>query len=100
MILFKIADSCLYIAKEKGKDRYIIYVKEIHGDLIDDNTKNSKTYLTGDFMKSFDKAAMMVDMLKKLDNSGLDDLRLVIEEFLDRMNIHGMLICNERNKKI
>lgn len=97
--LFKIADSCLYIAKEKGKDRYIIYVKEIHGDLIDDNTKNSKTYLTGDFMKSFDKAAMMVDMLKKLDNSGLDDLRLVIEEFLDRMNIHGMLICNERNKK-
>ncbi len=30
--LFKIADRALYLAKQKGKDRYIIYKPEIHGD--------------------------------------------------------------------
>jgi hypothetical protein len=30
--LFKIADRALYLAKQKGKNRYIIYKPEIHGD--------------------------------------------------------------------
>lgn len=29
--LFNCADKCLYIAKEKGKNRYIIYQEELHG---------------------------------------------------------------------
>lgn len=32
--LFKIADKVLYLAKEKGKDRYIIYHNDLHGDYI------------------------------------------------------------------
>jgi diguanylate cyclase (GGDEF)-like protein len=37
--LFKIADRSLYLAKQKGKNRYIIYKPEIHGDFLspDDN---------------------------------------------------------------
>ncbi len=31
--LLKLADKCLYIAKEKGRNRFIIYKKEIHGTL-------------------------------------------------------------------
>ncbi len=31
--LLKLADKCLYIAKEKGRNRFIIYKKEIHGGL-------------------------------------------------------------------
>ena len=30
--LFKLADKCLYLAKAKGKNRYIIYVEEKHKD--------------------------------------------------------------------
>jgi len=33
--LFTIADHCLYLAKEKGRNRYIIYVQEKHGSLED-----------------------------------------------------------------
>lgn len=33
--LFNIADKCLYIAKEKGKNRYIIFDKEIHGKYVE-----------------------------------------------------------------
>ena len=32
--LFKIADAALYIAKEKGKDRYIIYDYDKHGNIL------------------------------------------------------------------
>lgn len=32
--LFKIADKMLYSAKKKGKNRYIIYTPEIHGDIL------------------------------------------------------------------
>ena len=32
--LFKIADKVLYLAKEKGKDRYIIYHEDIHKDYV------------------------------------------------------------------
>ncbi|MBR4277505.1 MAG: GGDEF domain-containing protein, partial [Lachnospiraceae bacterium] len=31
--LLALADKCLYIAKEKGKDRYIIYRPEMHSDI-------------------------------------------------------------------
>lgn len=30
--LFKIADKCLYLAKAKGKNRFILYQKELHKD--------------------------------------------------------------------
>jgi len=36
--LFAIADKMLYRAKEKGKNRYIIYEPEIHGDVLHKNT--------------------------------------------------------------
>ena len=49
--LFKIADSCLYIAKEKGKDRYIIYDRNKHGDIISDNLNSHKMAVGNDFMK-------------------------------------------------
>ena len=34
--LFNKADKCLYIAKNKGKNRYIIYDAQKHGDFLDD----------------------------------------------------------------
>lgn len=32
--LFRIADKMLYMAKERGKNRYLIYTPEIHGDVL------------------------------------------------------------------
>ena len=39
--LFKKADHCLYIAKEKGKNRFIIYDPAKHGEVDGDDTKLS-----------------------------------------------------------
>lgn len=40
--LFKIADFALYLAKEKGRDRYIIFTPERHNDLYEAYVSNSK----------------------------------------------------------
>lgn len=39
--LFSLADKCLYIAKQKGKSRYIIYSEQLHGFLSHDATDMS-----------------------------------------------------------
>ncbi|MDD6570968.1 MAG: GGDEF domain-containing protein [Thermoflexaceae bacterium] len=53
--LFKKADKCLYLAKNKGKNRFIIYDEEKHGNLTEDskllrrafNPLEKAEYLTG-----------------------------------------------------
>lgn len=40
--LFMIADKMLYRAKKKGKNRYIIYTPEIHGDAMSDDVENDE----------------------------------------------------------
>lgn len=35
--LYKIAERALYIAKQKGKNRYVIYKPEMHGQILSDN---------------------------------------------------------------
>lgn len=48
--LFKLADRCLYIAKSKGRDRFIIYTPKLHGSLADiisvSNTINMNEYVS------------------------------------------------------
>lgn len=40
--LFMIADKMLYSAKKKGKNRYIIYTPEIHGDVLNGEIEDNK----------------------------------------------------------
>ncbi|SEV82345.1 GGDEF domain-containing protein [[Clostridium] fimetarium] len=60
--LFNIADKCLYVAKEKGKNRYIIYDKELHGKYVEgiddiihfekDFSKYNKINIVNDIMEN------------------------------------------------
>lgn len=43
--LFKIADKMLYRAKEKGRNRYIIYTPELHGDMISGENELKERYV-------------------------------------------------------
>ncbi len=45
--LFRLADKMLYRAKEKGKNRYVIYTPEIHGGLLDEGNRDEVKYLGG-----------------------------------------------------
>ena len=53
--LFTLADFALYRAKEKGRNRYIIYSRDLHGDISEiKNTVKSKTRINnrGDMSRS------------------------------------------------
>ena len=59
--LFKIADKMLYRAKEKGKNRYIIYAPDVHGDVLSEgNTVNIQV----DSSQKQDKEELVLKMIE------------------------------------
>ena len=93
--LFKIADASLYIAKEKGKDRYILFDKELHSSYINASDRNNGR-VVADFMKPLDKNQMAASMMIKIVNEGRPAVREVLDDLMDRMNVHGIVLikCN------
>ena len=59
--MFTLADKMLYLAKEKGRNRYIIYTPELHEKLI--TAKNSGTAPVMGFPAAFDNIGIMQYML-------------------------------------
>jgi diguanylate cyclase (GGDEF)-like protein len=90
--LFKIADGALYIAKEKGKDRYILYDKNKHGELLTEDSSNRKNVAGVDFMRQIDKMDMASRLMIELLDGGRDKVEGVLMELIDKMNIHGITI--------
>lgn len=88
--LFKLADGCLYIAKEKGKDRFIIYTPEIHGDLINSDTKLRNLHIGANFMKPIDKLEMIANLNDRLLQEGRSALDKALIDIMNRMDIHGI----------
>lgn len=88
--LFKIADDALYIAKEKGKDRYIIYDAQKHGNLMKDDSNNKKRVAGVDFMRQIDKMELASELTIKVLHGGKDAVGEVLSELMDKMNIHGI----------
>lgn len=97
--LFKIADGALYIAKEKGKDRYIIYRKELHGDIITDDARRVGINNGTEFMKPIDKCELAANYVIRLMREGQKAVVPVLEELMDRMNIHGISLYSGSDMK-
>ena len=83
--LLSIADKCLYIAKEKGKDRYIIYRPEMHSDI--------ETGLVKKNISSYDEQSKSINRviksLFKEGESAIDEsLKDIVKSFdLDSIDI-------------
>ena len=60
--IFGIADKMLYIAKSKGKNRYVIFVPEIHGAMINPDQKTNE-----DIMQKLlgDKSSVMQQLVEQ-----------------------------------
>lgn len=88
--LFRTADKALYIAKEKGKDRYVIYNSEKHGRVDEGDTAIS-TELSE--KKEKDKAEITGSLISGLTVSGSirisEALKTIASAFeLDRIRIY------------
>lgn len=91
--MFRLADAFLYRAKDKGKDRYIIYNYEKHGP-VEEIIKNG-------FKKSgFDKS----ELVCSLANSQLCGERLDLDDVLNKIShyfsIERIILYNKTSRNI
>lgn len=90
--LFNKADKCLYIAKNKGKNRYIIYDAQKHGDFLDD--MGSKGFSMAPIKKGETLAQEVADMSIDLVKHGSSVLDNVLQRACKAFEIDGIRIYN------
>jgi diguanylate cyclase (GGDEF)-like protein len=74
--LFTLADYCLYLAKEKGRNRYIIYTPEKHGKLDSVKQKLQTT------KKINERDLSYGDVIVKMFNLALHDSDSTVEQYM------------------
>lgn len=91
--LFHIADKCLYIAKDKGKNRYIIYDKEKHGSV--DHISATKRNTGIKAIESDEKKAGIVsELINDLCQNGKSHLKEAMKIMREYFDIDGIAIYN------
>ena len=98
--LFEKADKALYIAKEKGKDRHIIYEEEKHGALQKDELKTVKV----SYMISREKRkAALVDIMSNVCEKGVGYVTedpMTQKLIRDLYDLDGITIYTDYGRKI
>ena len=89
--LFKKADKALYIAKDKGKNRYIIYREHLHGAL-EENKDSERSVGLKATISDADKHLLMSQMILKLHREGKAAIMDVMKEMQTYFDIDGIAI--------
>lgn len=89
--LFKKADKALYVAKEKGKNRYIIYDEAKHG-AVEDAAISERSIGIKAIASDDKKAAVMSDLILMLNASGFEAFDVVMEKMRSYLDIDGISV--------
>ncbi len=97
--VFNLADKCLYIAKSRGRNCYIIYKPAIHDKIIAHMDENMVQNQTGQAVMT--EALSEVAILQYLQNKGPNYLRLTFEMLVEFMQVHRISLFrkNPETKK-
>lgn len=94
--LFRKADKCVYIAKAKGKNRFIMYDEKKHGSLVLEDGSHTNIGLKATY--SDDKKNDIVsDLTMELYAGGMDKLIPVMEQMQSYFDIDGIAIYRGEN---
>ena len=86
--LFKIADKCLYIAKDKGRNCYVIYNKEQHDKIITEHNKNAGKVLSGElYQKSAETELAIIQMLSEKKTTQIPEALYKIVKYMQLSKI-------------
>ncbi|MCR4823514.1 MAG: GGDEF domain-containing protein [Treponema sp.] len=87
---FKLADKCLYIAKSRGRNCYIIYKPELHNQIIMQNEETVHHVNSGKiYSENADKSLEILTIIKEAKEGFLSK---VIPLLLDYMGVHKITI--------
>lgn len=89
--LFKKADKSLYIAKAKGKNRYIIYDEEKHGQ-VDTSGDGERLLGLGSVLSNEKKLSMVSEIILKLHEQGIKALDESLSKIQEYFDIDGIAI--------
>ena len=89
--LFKKADKALYVAKEKGKNRYIIYDEARHGT-VEDAEISERSIGIKAIASDDKKAAVMSDMILLLNAQGTGAFDVVMEKVRNYLDVDGITV--------
>jgi len=88
--LFKKADKALYIAKEKGKNRFIIYNEDKHGTVSEDASETMEMFKPA--LKAEVCAGVVAELMVKLSRDGRKAVPEVLSAICDTFGIDGIRI--------
>lgn len=86
------ADKCLYIAKNKGKNRYIIYDPAKHGDFIEDMGR--KGFSMAPIKKGENLSLEVADMAIDIIRNGKEAVKRALPRACKALEIDGIRIYN------
>lgn len=89
--LFKKADKALYVAKEKGKNRYIIYDEVKHG-VVEDAAISERSIGIKAVASDDKKAEVMSDLVLMLNTEGAAVFDEVMEKLRSYLDVDGISI--------
>lgn len=89
--LFKKADKALYVAKAKGKNRYIIYDEAKHG-AVEDAAISERSIGIKAIASDDKKAAVMSDCVLMLNTNGFAAFDEVMEKLRSYLDIDGIAV--------
>ncbi len=94
--LFLLADKCLYIAKNKGRNCYVIYKPEIHDSVIVKNDTKSQDISSGKFFTECAKCEE--DILTSLDNKTPEGFKKTMHLLIKYLDVSKITIYDSKLK--
>lgn len=97
--LFALADFALYRAKEKGRNRYIIYSRELHGDISEiKNNTHSKTRINnrGDMSRA-EILCVIMDKVARREDYPVERL---LDDYLENFEIPRITVYDKEEGKV
>lgn len=98
--LFEKADKALYIAKEKGKNRHIIYDEKLHGALVKDDMQNMALAYAVSKVK---RREALTELLSNIYGNGIDYIaksKKVQKRLRDLFDLDGITIYDDYGKRV
>lgn len=97
--LLKKSDKCLYIAKEKGKNRYIIYREHLHGTVTETDDSERIVGLKSS-VSDAEKHVLLAQMLVQLHKEGKNAIDSVLKQMQTYFDIDAISIyCGDEMKR-
>ena len=93
--LFKMADKMLYIAKVKGRDRYIIYTPSVHGAITDSGMVKATHFAADDAAKT----KFVLDVMDDLWTGRKIDKKQVLEKTLDLFDLDSIYVVEDPDRE-